>query len=465
MIFNIDTKKGMALRDDTGNSLTYPELAHQIRQTEKYAPRQGKLCFCLCSNTIGSVIAYLSALENKIPVALIDSTKDSDIVHDLISTYRPNYIWAPENKTFDNATVVYRTHGYVLWQSDDSHVHRLHPSLALMLSTSGTTGSPKFVRLSQENIFSNAESIITYLGIDSNERPVTSLPMHYSYGLSVINSHLLSGATILLTEHSILQREFWNFVQQNQATSFSGVPYTYEMLKRLHFFRMSLPSLTTLTQAGGKLNPTMVEEFATECKKTGKRFVVMYGQTEATARMSYLPAEFALEKPSSIGIPIPGGEFMIAGADGSIIDQTETDGELIYRGKNVSLGYASNPDDLAKGDENKGILHTGDIAHRDSDNFYYITGRMKRFVKIWGNRCSLDAIEQLLKPRFCNVACEGVDDLITVFTTESSHADEIRQFLAQKTRLHTKAFAVKVLPMLPMSSSGKVQYAELRNLL
>ncbi|WP_302589862.1 AMP-binding protein [uncultured Muribaculum sp.] len=464
MVFDIDKKNGPALTDDAGNTLTYQELATEITLAGKCTNMQGKLCFCLSSNTIGSVIAYLSALEHNMPAALLDSAKDQAIVSELANIYQPNFIWAPQTQAFANATEIYRTHGYILWQFSDNTLH-IHPSLALLLPTSGSTGSPKFVRLSLANIVANALSIVQYLGIDSSERPVTSLPMHYSYGLSVINSHLLAGANILLTEHSILQREFWNFVQQHEATSLSGVPYTYEMLKRLRFFRMSLPSLTTLTQAGGKLNPKIVGEFAAECLKNGKRFIVMYGQTEATARMSYLPTEYAMQKPSSIGIPVPGGKFTIVGTDGTKIESPGTEGELIYQGDNVSLGYALTPDDLAKGDENNKLLHTGDIAMRDSDNFYYITGRMKRFIKIWGNRCSLDAIEQILKPKFCDIACEGVDDLITVFTTCSDNINEIKQLLVRKTGFHTKAFNVKVLPEIPVSSSGKILYAKLRDLL
>ena len=193
----------------------------------------------------------------------------------------------------------------------DSEDANLYKDLGLLLTTSGSTGSPKLVRLSYENVKANAESIAEYLSIDENERPITSLPMYYSYGISVINSHYIKDATLLLTDHPVIQKLFWMFAQDEKATSIAGVPFTYEMLRRLRIFKMDLPYLKTMTQAGGKLNAKLAKEYIENAQATGKRFFVMYGQTEATARMSYLPLDKALEKYASIGIAIPGGRFAI----------------------------------------------------------------------------------------------------------------------------------------------------------
>ena len=339
----------------------------------------------------------------------------------------------------------------------------LFPDLALLLTTSGSTGSPKLVRLTKENLLANANSIVEYLKINSLERPVTSLPMHYSYGLSVINSHLISGATLLLTNFSIVQKEFWAFVREQKASSIAGVPYTYEMLKMLRFFTMKLPDLKTLTQAGGKLSAANIAEYAAKCKAADKQFIVMYGQTEATARMSYLPFEFAEQHSASIGIPIPGGAFSIMDNDGSMITNNDQEGELVYSGKNVCLGYAEKAEDLLKGDENLGKLFTGDIAKKDQEGFYYITGRKKRFIKIYGNRINLDEVEQLLKGNHFECACIGVDDKLSVFTTQPESEIIIRTFLSEKTGLHIKAFEIKYIAELPKNSSGKLLYANLNN--
>ena len=378
---------------------------------------------------------------------MLDRTKPKDMIDSLISTYQPEYIWDGEFK------------------KTGLKGGAINEEIALCLTTSGSTGSPKLVKLSERNIISNAESIASYLKISAQERPVTALPMYYSFGLSVINSHLISGATILLTDKTYVQREFWNFVKEYQATSISGVPYMYEILKRLRFFRMDLPYLKTMTQAGGKLNKELAKEYSNFAIQSGKKFYIMYGQTEATARMSYLPWEKAYDKYASIGIAIPGGNFSLIDANGHTIIEPETDGELVYRGPNVSLGYAECRTDLATGDINHGVLHTGDIARMDADGYYYITGRLKRFVKIWGNRCNLDAMEQLVKTICTNCAIVGVDDKITIFITLCGLESQIITFLAKRTGLNAKAFEVKVIDEIPKSTSGKIQYPELQKLI
>ncbi len=416
MIFDID-KYGsrLAIIADDGRRLTYAELGELVATRAKSLQR-GVLQFCLCKNTIESVVEYLACLEAGAPVVMLDATKDAETIENLRQIYKPG-------------------------------ITKCHPDMAVCLTTSGSTGSPKLVRLTLRNIIANAEAIAEYLRINADERPITMLPLYYSYGLSIINSHLLKGATILLTDKSYAQREFWNFLRENEATSMSGVPYTWEMLRRLRFMRMDLPSVRTMTQAGGKLNAEIALEYIRWAKSVGKQFIVMYGQTEATARMSYLPWGNAEEKYASIGVAIPRGQFSLA-----------EDGELIYRGENVSLGYAECAEDLMKGDENHGVLHTGDMARVDEDGFYYITGRKKRFVKVWGNRCNLDQVEQLVKPITTTCACAGVDDHITVFVTKEGLEKEIKDLLAAKTGLNPIAFAVKVIEAIPVKDSGKIDY-------
>lgn len=180
-----------------------------------------------------------------------------------------------------------------------------------------------------------------------------------------------------------MQREFWQQLGDYKATSLSGVPYTFEMLDRLRFYRRDLPNLRTMTQAGGKLLPELHKKFAEYAEQTGKKFVVMYGQTEATARMSYLPPEKCLEKVGSMGVAIPGGRFFLINENGEIITEAERVGELVYEGDNVTLGYAVRGEDLAKGDERHGRLETGDMAKFDKDGYFYIVGRKSAFENIW----------------------------------------------------------------------------------
>jgi long-chain acyl-CoA synthetase len=285
--------------------------------------------------------------------------------------------------------------------------------------------------------------------------------MNYSFGLSIINSHLIKGATILLTSKSMMEREFWTFLKEQKATSISGVPYTFEILKKLRFFRSDTPSLKTVTQAGGKLNNELNKEVSEYCLRFSKNFFVMYGQTEATARMSYLSPEFSLAKLGSIGIAIPGGEFRIIDDSGKSIISDEIVGELVYKGSNVTMGYASCVEDLSKGDDNKGVLFTGDLAKRDRDNYYYIVGRKKRFIKIYGNRVNLDETESLLKDIISDCACIGEDDHMCIFINDKNRVDEIKKFISLKIGLHHSTFTIRSIAEIPKNSSGKTIYSSL----
>lgn len=458
-----------AVITDCEEQLTYTQLAEEVDKFFAAIPQKG-FVFTLCENVLGSFVGYVACMNKHIPQVLLDGSKDLELVLRLIETYQPEYIWTPSvrvqevSKGFKELKVIYEYKTYSLIQTDFSS-HEINPDLQLCLTTSGSTGSPKLVRLSEKNLLSNAESIAEYLHIDENERPVTSLPMYYSYGMSVVNSHLIKGATILLTDKAVIQREFWSFIKEQKATSISGVPYTYEMLKRLRFFRMELPDLKTMCQAGGKMNAAYVKEYVDFAEANGKQFVVMYGQTEAAPRMSYLPSDRSVEKNASIGIAIPGGEFSLIDADGKVITKPEYNGELVYKGDNVCLGYAETRADLMKGDENHGELRTGDIAKFDADGFFYITGRMKRFVKIWGNRTNLDATEQLVKSITPDCACAGVDDLITIFVTDDGLEEQIKSLLVEKTGFNPRAFKVKKIDCIPVKSSGKIDYPALQKML
>ena len=424
---------GTAVITDDGRAVSYSELAEMAESWASTIPPRS-LVFLLVQNELGSLVSYVACLNYGIVPLMLSSSIDSSLLEKLKKTYKPSRI-------FKNGQLI---------ESYDDQI-ALHNDLALLLTTSGSTGSPKLVRQSYRNIKANCESIVEYLHLDEKERPITTLPMNYTYGLSIINTHLAVGATVLLTDKTLMQREFWTFFNEQGATSFGGVPYTYEMLDRLMFFRRKLPSLRTMTQAGGKITPELHRKFAEWADKEGKKFVVMYGQCEATARMSFLPPERSLDKIGSMGIAIPGGRFEIL------------DGELVYYGANVTLGYAECAADLAKGDERGGRLVTGDMARVDEDGFYYIVGRKKRFLKIFGNRVNLDETERLIKGAFpgLDCACGGVDDKMRIYLTDTGQIGEVRKFVSEKTRLNFVAFDVVCIDSIPKNESGKILYAEL----
>lgn len=457
----------IAAIDEHGNNISYQELVTEGDKISQDIEKRS-LVFSLCSNTIGSVCGYVGFLRNKIVPLLLSESLDDELLKHLIEIYQPAYIWLPSTKVtmFSQWNTVYEKYNYVLVKTQYESV-TLYQELALLLTTSGSTGSPKLVRQSYENLQSNTESIIEYLELDSTERAITTLPMNYTYGLSIINTHLTAGATMLLTEKTLMQKEFWEFFKREEATSFGGVPYTYEMLNKLRFFRMQLPSLRYMTQAGGKLSPELHRQFAEFAKESGRKFIVMYGQTEATARMAYLPAEYSLEKYGSMGIAIPNGRFELWDVNQQVITEPGVAGELIYYGKNVTLGYAECQADLAKGDERQGRLETGDMAKMDEDGYFFIIGRKKRFLKVYGNRVNLDEIEHMLKDHFQEIscACSGVDDKVYVFIVGANATqvvlEEIKEFVSKKTGLNKNAFTVKSIPEIPKNDSGKTVYTEL----
>ena len=456
-------KANTALEDENGTKLTYEEInCEAVNLADKIGHRC--LVFSLCRNEIGSVVGYAGFLNNGIVTCQLSSNMERGLLDNLLKTYSPEYIWIPQNMTdeFTDMNAVYDSFGYALLETGYRKRYPLNDELALLITTSGSTGSPKLVRQSYTNIIDNTRSISEYLKLDPTERPVTTLPMNYVYGLSIINSHFLVGATLLLTDKGLMQKEFWNFFKEAEATSFGGVPYTYEMLDKLRFYRMNLPSLRTMTQAGGKITPELHEKFAVYAAEQGKNFVVMYGAAEATSRMGYLPPDRAVEKKGSMGIPIPGGRFSLFDADGNEIMEPRVTGELVYEGKNVTLGYAEKGEDLILGDERHGRLETGDMAQFDEDGYYYIVGRKKRFLKIYGNRVNLDEIDRLIKGEFeIEVASAGVDDHLYIFMTHKKKADLVREFVINKTKLNPAAFKTIVIDEIPKNESGKTLYKEL----
>lgn len=421
----------------------------------------------ICDNSYLAVICYLAALRSGNSVLLLNYSTDELLLKKLIMTYKPEFIiQTNSNFSFEN----YKkedspVNGMILLKSQINCNSEIFNDTAVLLSTSGTTGSPKLVRLSYKNIQSNAESIASYLNLNDSEIAITSLPMSYSYGLSVINSHILAGAKIVLTNETIAQKNFWDLFKEFSCTSYAGVPYNYFILERLRFERMSLPSLRYITQAGGKLAPEKIEFFYNISNAKNFKFFVMYGQTEATARISYVPYERLGEKIGSAGIPIPAGKIEIM--DGDKLLKTGENGEVVYSGPNVMLGYAENREELANGDELEGTLRTGDIGYLDSDGYLFITGRLKRFIKVLGQRINLDEVEKFLENNLSlQVALPVSDDEIYIMIESDNKKVQIEasELVSKTYGFHHSLIKTKCIPKIPVNSSGKKDYPLIKKL-
>lgn len=465
MIFFYDLEKysnNIAVVKNQYEKISYKSL---INIADKIGTKttNNSLVFVVCKNCYEVIAGYIGFMRSGAKQLLIGDTIDSSLFTNLQSLYKPAYIFLPTKKLGlkIDGTPIYTIDGYTLLKTKFKIDYEIHNDLAILLSTSGSTGSQKYVRQSYKNINSNADAIARYLEITSTDRPITTMPMNYTYALSIINSHLMRGSSIVLTDATLLVRRFWDEFANNSVTTFGGVPYIYEILTRLRFETMNLPSLKYITQAGGKLSSKLTKNFSEACIKKNIKFYVMYGQAEATARMSYLPWEYSSTKSGSIGNAIPGGEFWLEDKNRNVITESGTTGELIYQGENVTMGYAKSCYDLYKGDENKGILRTGDLAKRDVDGFYYITARIKRFLKMYGNRVNLDEIEELLRVAGYECVCAGTDDNLKIYVTNTNNKTDVLSHISKLTGLNRICFTCEHIDSIPRNESGKVMYSAL----
>ena len=451
----------------TGKSISYSELETDSNIVANKTNLSNKgIIFLFTSNTLDCIVTYLGILRSGNAVLLVDEKLNNEIRNNLIDIYNPEFIITSTDAQLENYHIYSKYNSLLFFRKNNFIVGKIYSELGVLLSTSGTTGSPKLARLSYKNVQSNAESIADYLQIDSNERPITTLPLNYSYGLSVVNSHLLKGATIILTDKTVFFRDLWDLFNEQKCTSFAGVPYTYTMLKRINFDNIQLPTLRTMTQAGGKLSEEFIRHFNTYALNKNINFFVMYGQTEATARISYVPFKKLSEKIGSIGIPIPGGEMKII-KDGMEITKPKEIGEIVYNGDNVMLGYAEMREDLSKGDELNGILYTGDLGYKDEDGFFYVTGRMKRFIKIFGLRINLDEVQKMIENHFgISAACTGKDDLLKVLicSAKNQTKSDVKNEILKMYKLNFKTVIVKTANEIPINSSGKFDYTKINEM-
>jgi len=461
--FPQNTSNKIFLINEAGKRLSYFEFYDAQFEFQKYIDKR-KVVLVLCDSTMGSVMGLFSFLINgQIPL-LLEKTLDIDLIKNIINRYQVEYIFITsiDMEKFPHYEKIASLEDYVLLKTDTSCEEEPHKDLALLLSTSGTTGSPKMARLSYRNVLSNADSIITYLDINSEDRAITTLPISYSFGLSIMTSHMLAGASIILTKYSILERGFWDAFENHRPTSLSGVPFTFEMLKKIKFFyKQPSNNLRTLTQAGGKMRDELIFEISEFSKKYNIDFYVMYGQTEATARISFLDPESTQEKIGSIGKAIPGGVLSIGYIDKNVSKKFKSQGELIYSGPNVMMGYAEHRSDLTKEDELNGVLATGDVATVDEDGYYFIIGRLKRFIKISGKRLNLEEVENILQTYNYDAACVGKDDRLFIYSSEEGVIVKLKRLVCEKFKLNPLTVEVEYISEIPRTVNGKIDYKEL----
>ena len=413
-----------------------------------------EIVLILCDKNVETIVSYVAAIRhNKVPL-LVDKNYKPELLTSFIKNYQPTYIITGTNIDLELLEYNRCTNksDIVMFQRNVTVPSDIFDELALLIPTSGSTGDPKCVRISGKNIDSCTESICEYLNFDQDRVSISLLPIHYSYGLSVLHNTIYKSAKYVISTRTILEKEIWNDIEDHQVTDFSGVPFTMKILKRLKLDYHKIRSLKYVMQAGGYLPESFSNYFYEEFGNHQIKYFTMYGQTEASPRISFLSSEDSERKLGSAGKAISCGRLSIG------VDRAKVGiGELVYEGPNVSLGYAENSADLSKGDEFNGILFTGDIVELDEDGFIKIVGRKKRFIKINGTSVNLDKIEKDLGETFAGVAVVGKDDKLVLILSEVIDID-LRKIVTQKygfNKMNVKVFNVECIPF---NSSGKTDY-------
>jgi long-chain acyl-CoA synthetase len=343
---------------------------------------------------------------------------------------------------------------------------------AALMFTSGTTAGPKAVRVTHRNLAANTDSIVSYLGLRRDDRMLVILPFYYCFGASLLHTHLRVGASVALCNTFVFPETAIDMLERERCTGFAGVPSSFQLLLRISSFgSRELPALRLIQQAGGKLPPVLVEELVRA--QPGADLFVMYGQTEATARLSYLPPDQVRQRPGSIGRGIPGVDLRLVDQQGRPVPRGAT-GEIVARGANVSPGYWNDPDGSARKFAG-GELHTGDLAVADEDGYLYVVDRLDDFIKSWGHRISSQDVEArvLEMPELVSAAAVGVPDVeagesialvATVRPGLEVGEQDVLAFARGRLAKHMWPASVHLVPSIPLTASGKVDKKALRAL-
>jgi len=416
-----------ALKDNYGNVITYKNIRGMVRGI-KYRYGTRNLVYFRATNDIWSIANYIALLQAGQTVIIVDN-KVKEKYHDYYKKiFLPNIV-------FEKNKLALKT----------EFVPRMNPDLALLLPTSGSTGDSKFVRISYKNIKANIKSILDFLPIDKNERPILSLPMSYVFGLSIINSHIAAGACIYVTDQPCYSKQFWQFANTNKCTSFSNVSVAYEMMLKFGFPVSN--SMKYFSHSGGRLSDRTITKINELCEKHDIDFYRMYGTTECMSRMTYLPSNESDAPSGCVGRPVKNGKIKII------------DSKIIYSGPNVAMGYASCCQQLTLGDDWNGVFKSGDIGYIDETNALYIQGRESRFTKQHGYRYSLDDLENLIETHWnceCMIKIQH-DDFLVIGTTKDIPQKELIQWLRENDYLIEKCL-VQWYPELPHNLNGKKDY-------
>jgi acyl-CoA synthetase (AMP-forming)/AMP-acid ligase II len=460
-------KNRIALLNSKNEKIYYQDLILYSKQIAKKI-REKTVTLILIDNSLTSAICYISLLNKKRPMLILNQNISNKFLNNIIKKYEPENICIPIKsylrKNYKNYKSNFKFREFQFLKSKSKDNFKVKHDIGLLVSTSGSTGSVKFIRQTYGNLKSNTLAIIKYLQLKETNMTITTLPLSYTFGMSIINTHLKVGSKILVTKKSLFEKKFWEVFKNNKINTIYGVPFTFEILNKLNFFLKNNSNLKLIAQAGGKISENLQKKIGNYSKKYNKKFFVMYGQAEATTRISYLPYKNVLKKIGSIGVPIDGGRMSLVN-NNKIVCKKNSIGEIVYEGKNVCLGYASRKLDINRNDEWNGKIFTGDLAKRDNDGYYFIVGRKKRFKIIYGIYINLDEIENLIKLKFntSDFSVISKENKIIIYTSTKKLIKKIFIYITKVVDLNINSFEVIFLKKIPKLSNGKNNYKALLN--
>lgn len=446
---------------DSGKSIFYNDISNEIKKIQFFIEKRC-LVFLICSNTISFLSIYLALMRIKVVPLLLNEKIHISLLNKLIKIYQPNFVFAPKNIKMKTKCCFYNEF-YDIYKNSFPF-HEIDKRIALLISTSGSTGSKKNVVCSYENIFFISHSISKYLKISSADRPIMTLPTSYVYGLSVINSHLYKFATIYFTSKSLINLDFWKRIKKYKISAFATVPFQLDILNRIQFEKFDLNYLKYITVAGGKASISILKKIYKIFDSKNIKLIPMYGQAEATSRITYLSSEYLPEKIGSIGKAIPGGKLFLIDKKKKLIKKSKKIGQLVYRGKNIMLKYANSYKDLIKIHNVQKELYTGDLAYKDKNGFYYLVGRISRQIKFFGNRVNLDEVEAILFEHGIDCRCVGKENKIAIFYKNSNLKYKILQKISSVLNINAAYVKLFRIDKFFLNSNIKTNYTKLKKM-
>lgn len=463
MFFKIKNSfKNLVAIFDEKNKVFYSTIINKKKYLTIFFKKK-KLVLIICENKIGIIFYYLTIKLLNSALILIDAKTNNSKIKLIIKKYDPDYVVCHKKKiTFlkKNYSVIDKSLDAFLLKNLKKNCIKINKNLKILLSTSGSMGSPKLVMLTTSSLKDNTIRISKYLSLTKKSKTITSMPFAYSYMMSVINSHFYVGGSIYVTNKSIIDKRFWKSFIKNNINSFDGVPYMYEIISRFKLEKIFTKKIKFLTQAGGSLGINTKKKIINHCQKNKINFFSMYGQTEASPRISYLDPKLAIKKIGSVGKPLKSYKIKIFDGKGNEIKKKYQIGRIIFFGKNIFSGYAFEKNDLNNLKKIK-KLDTNDLGYLDKNDFVYITGRDRKLAKIYGNRIDINDLETKMSEFKYSIICKEFKGKLKIFYEKKYNKQKILNKLTKITNLNSNAFITSYIKKFPRNIYGKISIGKL----